>query len=140
MFSIYCKNAIIFLKFLKTLKTLNFWLTFKNRHLQSGGYFVITKLKTLPTTGISASASKLNWLFVIKWYIMISIQFKRGFCQQTYHWTPSFVNTEHIGFATFFQKFRETLQKIHFGSAKCSFLNLNFFKSKKVKKQWLRLI
>lgn len=104
MFSIYCKNAIIFLKFLKTLKTLNFWLTFKNRHLQSGGYFVITKLKTLPTTGISASASKLNWLFVIKWYIMISIQFKRGFCQQTYHLIPSIVNTEHIGFATFFPK------------------------------------
>ena len=30
-------------------------LTFRNLHLQSGGYLVITKLKTFPTTGMSAS-------------------------------------------------------------------------------------
>ena len=29
--------------------------TFKKQYLQSSGYFVITKLKTCPTTGISAS-------------------------------------------------------------------------------------
>ena len=32
--------------------------TFRKRHLQSGGYFVKTKLNTFPTTGMSASASE----------------------------------------------------------------------------------
>ena len=33
-------------------------ITFRKRHLQSGGYFVKTKLNTFPTTGMSASASE----------------------------------------------------------------------------------
>ena len=40
----------------KTLKLKLF--TFRKRHLQSGGYFVKTKLNTFPTTGMSASASE----------------------------------------------------------------------------------
>ena len=40
----------------KTVKLKLF--TFRKRHLQSGGYFVKTKLNTFPTTGMSASASE----------------------------------------------------------------------------------
>ena len=42
-----------------TEKTVKLKLyTFRKRHLQSGGYFVKTKLNTFPTTGMSASASE----------------------------------------------------------------------------------
>ncbi len=53
-------------------------ITFKKRHRQSGGYLVITKLNTFPTTGMSASKNLLKIFIFVKIIIYIFTSFAVG--------------------------------------------------------------